>query len=190
MLDVENRYQDLAQEIASGRLMRRLKFHEQSVVTDMYALWNIRWHHSSQPVVDQALKNVVGLAHEYTKDEREQLEKHGIITVKPDLSIPGRHLTGANVQQNLFAVRQEMRHVRWGIVKSRQGEFVVGDNCSAGLLLPVAPDRCLVAGLGYQIIQATDLIRLNRLAVVISRRHYFARSFEACPGLGAAQGLD
>ena len=75
MLEVESRYQDLAHEIASGRLTRRLEPDEQSVVTDMYGLWNIRWHYCSQPVPDQQLEGVVALAHEYSKDDREQLER-------------------------------------------------------------------------------------------------------------------
>ena len=187
MLEVESRYQDLAHEIASGRLRRRLEPDEQSVVTDMYGLWNIRWRYSSQPVPDQQLEGVVALAHEYSKDDREQLEKHGVTAVKPDFSIPGRHFTGVHAHRNLAAVREEMQHVQWGIVKSRQGQFVVGDNSSNAHLLPVTPDRCLIDQPGYRTIQPADLSRLNRLAVETSTRHYFARSFEECPGLDEAQ---
>ena len=80
-----------------------------------------------------------------------------------------------------------MRHVQWGIVKSRQGQFVVGDNSSNAHLLPVTPDRCLIDQPGYRTIQPADLSRLNRLAVETSTRHYFARSFEEYPGLDEAQ---
>ena len=78
MLNIENRYQDLAHDISRGNVTRRLKPYEQLVVTDMYALWNIRWHYSSRPLPNQQLLGVIGLARQYSKDEIELLEKHGI----------------------------------------------------------------------------------------------------------------
>ena len=44
MKKIEDAYQELADRIAAGRLIRRLSHREREIVTDMYALWNIRWH--------------------------------------------------------------------------------------------------------------------------------------------------
>ena len=43
MKEIEDAYQDLADRVAYGRLIRRFSAKEQQIVTNMYLLWNIRW---------------------------------------------------------------------------------------------------------------------------------------------------
>jgi hypothetical protein len=51
------------------------------------------------------MEGIIDVARHFTKDEQEILEKNYIGTIRPDLSMPGRHLAGLNIQQNLFNVR-------------------------------------------------------------------------------------
>ena len=61
MKGVEDAYQNLADQIASGQIVRRLKRDETQVITDMYVLWHCRWHWNKNPIGDQALRGVLGL---------------------------------------------------------------------------------------------------------------------------------
>ena len=92
MREVEGAYQALAEEIAQGRVVRRLRPEENDVVTEMYSLWWIRSKWRFRPLDDQPLKGVIGLQHEFSRDERERLEKSGVSVVRPDLKLEGRHV--------------------------------------------------------------------------------------------------
>ena len=130
MREIEDRYQGLAEKIEDGTIARRLNLEEKNVVTDMYILWNCRWHWNKDPVKDQKIKGALGVSREFSKDQQEFLEKEGIGVIRPDLSISGRHLTGVKIQQNIFDERERMGGCTWGILNSRGAEFVVPDNAS------------------------------------------------------------
>ena len=176
MREIEDRYQGLAEKIEDGTIVRRLNLEEKNVVTDMYILWNCRWHWNEDPVKDQKIKGALGVSREFSKDQQEFLEKEGIGVIRPDLSISGRHLTGVKIQQNIFDERERMRGCTWGILNSRGAEFVVPDNASDRIMLPVTPSKCLVNGEGYRFASERKVAAMNDLAKRTSEKHYFARS--------------
>ena len=182
MQEIEGAYKNLADQIANGDVVRRFSRQEEQIITDMYALWNIRWHWKNQPVEDQRIEGAIGVARQLSPDEQEMLEKNHITVIRPDLTISGRNLTGMQIQQNLFQARKTMRHVRWGILKSRDGEFVVPDN-SRRLVLPVTPQICLTDQEGYRIATQHQLSAMNLQSIQESKVYYFARLFSECPGI-------
>ena len=175
MKEIEDAYQEVADRIAAGRLIRRLSSQERQIVTDMYALWNIRWHWKDQPVEDQRLEGVTGVQREYSIDEQEMLEKNHITTIRPDVSIPGHHITGIKIQLNLFEARKSMKNVEWGILKSRAGQFIVPDNSARRLILPVTPEICLANTEGYRLVTKSELSGINEQSIQGSTQYYFAR---------------
>ena len=181
MQEIEGAYQNLANQIANGDVVRRFSRQEEQIITDMYALWNIRWHWKNQPVEDQRIEGAIGVTHQFSPDEQEMLEKNHITVIRPDLTIPGRNLTGMQIQKNLFQVRKDMDYVRWGILKSRCGEFIVPDNSSRRLMLPVTPQICLTNIEGYRIATKFQLSEINAQAIQESKEYYFARLFSECP---------
>ena len=102
MRQVEDAFQALADDIEQGRVVRRLRSHENRIVTDMYVLWWIRSKWRGTPLPDQPLKGAIGLAHEYSQDERDLWEKQGVATVRLDLRIEGRHIAGAVILQHFL----------------------------------------------------------------------------------------
>ena len=176
MREIEDRYQELADKIAASKIVRRLKSNEKNVVTEMYILWNCRWHWNKTPVEDQKIKGALGVTHEYSKDEQERLEKEGIATIKSDLTISGRNLTGIAIQQNIFDYRKHKRSCSWGILKSLGAEFVVPDNAAHRIVLPVTPNICLINGEGYRLASEHEVAEMNDLAKRDSEKYYFARS--------------
>ena len=81
MKEIEDAYQDFADQITNGNVMRRLTHKEQQIVTDMYALWNIRWHWKNKPIADQKMLGVLGPTHNLSPDEQERFERHHITPI-------------------------------------------------------------------------------------------------------------
>ena len=178
MKEIEDAYQDLADKIENGNVMRRLTRNERQIVTDMYALWNIRWHWKNRPLADQKVLGVLGPTRNLSLDEQERMEKHHIAPIRPDASIDGRHLTGLQIQRNIFQVREEMVDAHWGILKSRRVEFVVPDNSGNRVFIPITPQICLANTQGYRTVEETEVLRMNAESIRSSREYYFARNLQ------------
>ena len=104
MREVEDAYQELADGIEEGRIVRQLRVDENRVVTEMYSLWRVRSKWRRTPLPDEPLKDVIGLEHECSKDERERLEKAGVNVIGPGLKPDGRHIASGVMQLGLFWV--------------------------------------------------------------------------------------
>ena len=127
MREVEDAYEALAEEIVQGRIVRRLRPGENNAVTEMYALWLVRSKWRGSPLEDQPLENVIGLAHEFSQDEREGLEKIGVAVVGPDFKLKGRHIASGVAQLDFFRLRSGLKQQRWAVLKTVGTEFVVPD---------------------------------------------------------------
>ena len=176
MKEIEDAYQDLADRVADDRLIRRFSAKERQIVTNMYLLWNIGWFWKNQPLVDQKLKGVTDVTPKYSIDQQEILEKAHTAIIRPDTSIAGRHIAGGKIQMNLINVRKSMKYVHWGILKSRDGHFVVPDNSANRFILPVTPEICLTNGEGYRIATKYGLSEMNEQSKQESKEYYFARN--------------
>jgi hypothetical protein len=147
----------------------------------MFALWNIRFHWKEQPVEDQNIEGAICVAVEYTKDQQEELEKHVITAIRPNLSVPGRSLTGVSIQTNLYDVRIQMQDAHWGILRSRTGKFLVPDQPPRSRMIPLAPNLCFFSQSENEDIDEAEVARINALSVEYSKKFYFAQDLTACP---------
>ena len=175
MREVEDAYEALAEEIVQGRIVRRLRPGENNAVTEMYALWLVRSKWRGSPLEDQPLENVIGLAHEFSQDEREGLEKIGVAVVGPDFKLKGRHIASGVAQLDFFRLRSGLKQQRWAVLKTVGTEFVVPD-VSDQPVLPLTPELCLVPGEGYRIAEHSRVSAMNARAVRESERYFFAKS--------------
>ena len=180
MREVEDAYQELANGIEEGRIVRRLRIPENRIVTEMYSLWWLRSKWRGRPLPDEPLMDVIELEHECSKDERERLEKAGLSVIGPGPKLDGRHIASARIQLDFFSLREHLERLSWRILSTRDGEFVVPDTAERPYL-PVTPKLCLVPGEGYQIASASTVATLNALSVQESCSHFFAKSsVDAC----------
>ena len=69
-----------------------------------------------------------------------------------------------------------MQDCRWGILRSQDADFIVPDNASGRVVLPVTPRICLDAGEGYRFANACTVRRINERSRQTSERYYFGRS--------------
>ena len=176
---IEDAYQVLADDIASGNFMRRLSRNERQLVTDMYALWNLRWHWKNRPLDDQKLVGVSGPTPSFSQDERELLKKHHMTSSRTDASLDGRHLTGVRIQLDLSRARKKLADVQWGVIKSRRLEFVVPDNSADRLFFPVTPHLCLANTQGFRIVDDAGVLRMNAESIKASNEYYFAKNLNS-----------
>ena len=179
MKNIEDKYQSLAEKVVSER-QETVGPLEQSIVTDMFVLWNVRAHRKAKPTPDQRI-NAIDVEKHLTKDEQELLEKNHICVIRPDLIIAGRHLAGITIQMNVDKERQQMADVHWGILKASAGEFIVPDNYSNARILPLSPIICFYSQSNDDVIGIKEVAEINRLAIDSSREYYFANDFNKCP---------
>lgn len=176
MKEIEDKFQNLADLIAEGNIVRRLTRDEKDVITDMYILWNCRWHWKNNPIRDTKIKGISDVSRRLSKDEQECLEKAGIGGIRPDLTISGRDLTGVQIQLNFENERERMRGCNWAILNCRRATFVVPDNASDKAILPLTPNICLINGQGYQFAREHEVLAINAWAMQTSDKYYFSRS--------------
>lgn len=179
MKEIEDKYQSLAEAVVLGN-KRNLNNEEQQIVTDMFAIWNIREHRKANPIPDQKIEGIIDVARHYSKDEQEILEKNHIGVIRPNLSMAGRHLAGSNIQLNLFLVREQMSDAQWGILKALEGQFVVPDNFSNARILPLTPTLCFFSQSHDDEIDKNEVMKINKLAMESSRDFYFAMDLNEC----------
>jgi len=180
MKEIEDKYKTLAEEVISNTATK-LNSNQQAIVTDMFGLWNIRAHWKEQPAQDQRIEGAIDVAIKYSKDDQEKLEKHGITAIRPNLTIPGRNLTGISIQMNLFAVRDQMSDAHWGILKSVKGEFIVPDQSPNSRILPLTPNLCFFSQSENDVIDETELAKINACSIAGAKEYYFARDLSKCP---------
>ena len=178
MKDIEGKYQRLAEAVIAGKI-QTIKEKDQSTITDMYALWNIRAFGKLNPVYDQKI-DVIDVERHLTKDEQELLEKNNITAIRPDFTIPGRHIAGVRIQLNLFDVRKQMNNVHWGILRAAEGQFIVPDNFSNATILPLSPTICFFSQSDDDVISSKEVTKINRLAIESSKEYYFANDLSKC----------
>lgn len=176
MKEIEDKFQNLADKIAEGKIVRRLTREEEDVITDMYILWNCRWHWNQSPIADSKVRGASDVSRRLSKDDQERLEKAGIGVIRPDLTISGRNLTGVKIQLNFFDEKEHMRGCHWAILNCRGATFVVPDNASDRAILPVTPNMCLVNGQGYQFASERKVLEINAWAMRTSSKYYFSKS--------------
>lgn len=180
MREIEDKYKALAEDILSNTTIE-LDKKQQNIVTDMFALWNIRAHRKDQPIQDQKIVGVNDVAIKFTKDEQEELEKHGITAIRPNLTIPGRNLASISIQLNLYAVRDQMRDAQWGILKSIKGEFIVPDQVPNSRIMPLTPNLCFFSQRENDEIDESELAKINSCSIAGAKEYYFARDLSKCP---------
>jgi hypothetical protein len=180
MKNIEDDFQTLADNILSKGI-RAIGQIEKQIVNDFFALWNIRAHRKAQPILDQQIKGIIGLAKNYTKDEQELLEKNHIGFIRPDFKMPGRSLSGINIQMNIDRVREQLEDAQWGILEAQSGEFLVPDNFSNARIVPISPTLCLFSQSDNATISKEEVAAINHLAIDTSIEYFFARDFSKCP---------
>lgn len=176
MKTIEYKYQKLADSIVLGN-KKTLKNDDYKIVTDMYLLWDIRELVRQQDRIADApldVKTEVSLS----KDDEELLELNNIQPT--DKKISGRDLTATFIRVQLFNGREALKDTKWGIIRAKEGQFIVPDSFLGNGVLPLAPSVLFLANFADGEINKLDVGKINKLALSCSKSYYFAKNLEAC----------
>lgn len=116
-----------------------------------------------------------------TDDQRENLEKNGMIVGDSIGALPGRMLAGIVIQRHIHEIVKQLKNEHWGIAVALDGEFIVPDDFGTTPIVPVTPKLCLIAGCGDVALLRHGVRELNRTAIAASRQYLVARNFSRCP---------
>jgi len=177
MKDIEDKFQALADQIVGGR--KSLESEHCKVVRMFFALWWLRFNAKNSPVSDKVL---VGIEPEpLTKDQQEILEGKGVAYIRADRKMPGRVLSGSQIQIDIDRFEAGYAGLGWGVATAARGEFILPDTLGQLVAVPVTPTICLLGGHANVEMQSSEVSRFNRLAVKSAITYFIARDPAQCP---------
>jgi hypothetical protein len=178
--DIENSFQSLADKLITG-VIKSISTELQTVVTDMYLLWRTRFLYAKEPIDDIEVFGI-NPERELTKDRQEELEKWGVIFVRPDGRIPSRTFTGVLMLRDMDRAHiSGADKMQWGVCHAPAGlEFLCSDASINQPILPVSPSICLVSGLVDSHITPYELGNINRELLKGVQNYWFARTPNKC----------
>lgn len=180
MKGIEDSFQSLAAEVINNKAIH-LGEKDNRIATNYFALWYLRVYRNTNPIQDVQLKGIAG-GKQFTKDEEERLEKSNIIFSRgDDALVPGRFMNGINIQMGIDRITSQMGKLKWGIVSSMEGEFIVPETFSNCTILPISPRIILLGDSENLLIPKSEVIQVNKLAVSFCRNYYFAKKISNCP---------
>lgn len=177
MKEVEDNFQNLANRITDARLP--ICTEDFGTVTRFFALWCLRFHAKHNPIPDPTVNGIVpeGLS----KDSEERLEKQWVGFIRRDQTMPGRSLTGLQIQRDIDRLAARFERSRWGVVQAGDGEFIAPDTFGTLMVVPLSPTICLVSGHEDSVVLRPEVSNLNRRAMQSAGDYFFARDFTLCP---------
>lgn len=184
MKKIEDDFLFLSKNILE-RKIDTIDISSQNIATEMFCLWKLRHTYKKAPVSDMSVKNAEAFAHEYTKDEREHLEKEGVISVQNG-SVSGRDIAGTRIQLQLFHLKSSLfkGKGKWVILTSKTANFLVPDAFDKAIL-PIHPNTCLYFAIGAKEVDKEidhdDVKVINEWAIDASTDYYFAKDLTLCP---------
>ena len=173
MKQIEDRFQPLADRIASGELTE-IPDESAHDVNQFFLLW---FHRSRIQPADE-IETQTGLTGDaLTKDKQEILESWHVTSVRAGGKIATRHLTGQEIEARIMGDNRNCGARRWGVIHAPEGEFVMPD-VPAHDLMPITPTVLLAANHPSGIITKSNLISINTEFLAYTRRYFFGRDLK------------
>lgn len=180
MKKIEDSFQNLASKIINRKVLHLDEANSRSA-TEFFALWYLRAYRNSNPIQDVQLKGIAA-GEQLTKDEEERLEKnHAVFARGKEVSVPGRFMNSINIQMGIDKMINQMGKLKWGIVTSMDGEFIVPETYSTLTVIPISPRMILLGDSMDLLISRSEVRKVNSKAISFCSTYYFARNLSHCP---------
>jgi hypothetical protein len=175
---IEKSFADIADMLVAGKIAS-FTSSMCDVLRQFYALCADRYYFHINPAPDAAFHSMSGS--NLTVDEQEILEQKGYHFLRPDRKMPGRMLAGIHMMAHRMHMMRSSTYQSWGVWKSDEGEFVVSDNFSDIVCLPISPNLFLMANSPNYVLDFKNLAELNAATIMRANKYYFARDFRTTP---------
>lgn len=182
MKSIEDRFQPIANAVAHRGHSAWLHFSHREI-SQFFALWKARFEAFCSPPPDAKLKGVIGLERPLSKNDQEVLESKFYTYVNNDLALPGRHMAGIKIQMQIMREAASLGGMRWGvwIANPGAGSFIAPDSFGGHMIIPIAPNICLVGNSPNHYATRPEIAEINRIALAASKNHFFANDLSHCP---------
>lgn len=174
----ETAYDRIARRVVAGDI-KTLTPEMDSVVTNFFWLWCARCEVRRSPPPPGALAGLLS-GTPLSKEAQEALEKNGYV-FSVDSTIPSRFMAGLRIRFSATQAGRRWRGTHWGILKSKDAEFLVPDHAGNCAFMPVSPNICLAMNNDDRWLDPMQVGQVNRLSAEFSERYYFARDIERSP---------
>lgn len=188
MQQIETEFGRVIAPIRKGHA-HALLLEQHKAVAALYALWMLRAHRASAPIPDIQLNGFWGPIAHRTAADIDEMEAHGIITIKPGGTVVGRQMAGPQLQLDLDRACLELADIKWGVLRAAEGagEFCIPDTPGRVLYLPITPSIALAGGWADGMVDRQAVLSFNTAAVRHARDFVAARDLAACPWLAAIE---
>jgi hypothetical protein len=183
MKQIEDDFQALVTHVLNGK--RAFDASERNIIAEFYGLWaaRARWRNLTAQAIPLG-PNVLGTRVDYSKDELERLEKHGVAGIRPDATLAMRHVSAIQIRLETDRCRESCRGCDWGVLTATDAEFCVPDVPSQGVI-PVAPSTALALKNDNCVLTSQESGDINKTLSLSVREYLFAHDLSACPGISA-----
>ncbi len=148
-------------------------------ISEYFLLWRIRHNFHISRMDDVVLNGISGSG--LAKEEEEVLECKGASFVRDGGSVPARFVTGIQVLMQLDQQRSRVEDLKWGLLKAKDGEFIVADCYKDLTFMPISPSLAFCAGYQDMDIDRTSVANANKQSIEKSSEFYFAKDLSQCP---------
>jgi len=160
MKQIEDEFQEVALRIIKGNITK-IEGTDKHRVDQFYALWKMRAIFRSKEVADVQFNGVAG--ENFSKDQEEKFEKMGVLFMREGGVMSAHRVHGIQIQTGIMREASTLSTVGWGIVRAREGQFIVPDSPST-TFIPLEPTLCLCGTTG-SVIENGAVLKDNVVAI-------------------------
>ncbi|MNV28169.1 hypothetical protein D3C71_1193510 [compost metagenome] len=152
---------------------------DHDAVSEYFFLWQMRRMARERPIRDMKLNGVTGSS--LTPLQRQFAEARHVVTIDHDANVGGQHSTTIQILRGVDERMLQYPALRWGVLRSTSGEFVVADGYASAFFFPVTPSIALMANQRDCRIDEGSVRKMNRQSMEEARAYFFARDISKCP---------
>ncbi|VAW84841.1 hypothetical protein MNBD_GAMMA18-924 [hydrothermal vent metagenome] len=173
MKTVEDSFQEVVEDAVSGE---RIIKSRNEVVTQFYSLWCAKSYisrfSSNEPVHLPIEGDLL------SKYEEEKIESMNMAFLRTNGEMPARFINGGQAQLRYMHYCDLYRETTWGLVRAKGIEYLVPDNFSKALVVPITPKLAFIGGCRDGVAARGDILKVNEMAKASATSYLFCRKFD------------
>lgn len=109
-------------------------------------------------------------------EEQENLERKGYIYLLEGGVIKERFTNSLNILRDIDCLTIKNENLKWGLITTETGEFIMPDNLGSWFMFPISPKKCFVGGcFDANINSYRKIADINNSFVKESKEFFFGK---------------